>query len=209
MINQITNRFTLTRSQKEYIDSVPINDRAAAWDQNTKIVSEIKKSIKEQLDDIQNQKCCYCGLRLWETSRGEIEHIAPKAGRKKAYPEFAFTTENLALACEYCNGSSKKGEVDTILRHDVNYSDVLFKIVHPYFDKPSVHYEWLNSSTQITVRHKTWKGKYSIILFGLEKLATARAKQIMWEKKTTRVNSINELRTRFLKVITFIRIKNK
>ena len=75
------------------------------WDSARRINKDIKKSVKDQLMIYQNSNCVYCGLKLDETSREEIEHIAPR----HLYPEFEYVTKNLAMSCQYCNSSSKKG----------------------------------------------------------------------------------------------------
>lgn len=203
MVNQIVQIFTLTPSQENHINAIPDANKPDEWKRSTIVMDAIRSSIKDQLDLIQNQKCCYCGLQLWETARGEIDHIAPKASRQAAYPEFTFVKQNLALSCEYCNGSSKKGETNVVFRYNSIYSDCEFKIVHPYFDNPNDHYEWINESTKIVVRHKSWKGKYSIILFGLKELANARAKQRIYEKKLNRIKMIDNIINRFNTIINF------
>ena len=205
MINQITNIFSLTIEEENHISNINNAAKPSEWKRGTVMMNGIRGSITSQLDSIQNQKCCYCGLQLWETGRGEIEHIAPKASRQKAYPEFTFTKQNLALSCEYCNGSSKKGETDIIFRYNAKYSDCEFKLVHPYFDNPNQHYQWINYETKIMISHKTWKGKYSIILFGLKDLASARAKQRIFEKKVNKKIIVNNLLNRFFSIINFDR----
>lgn len=203
MINQIANIFTLSAQQENHLAGIPNAQKPAEWERSTVMMNGIKVSVTNQLDTIQKEKCCYCGLQLWETGRGEIDHIAPKASRKMAFPEFTFTKQNLALACEYCNGSSKKGETNTVFRYNANYANCEFKIVHPYFDDPNVHYEWINERTKIVIRHKTWKGKYSIILFGLHEQANARAKQRIYEKRINRFRTVQNIYSRFKQIISF------
>lgn len=205
MINQINNTVTLTQQQDDHLAGIAIANRPAEWDKTNATMTAIKTSITTQLDGFQNQKCCYCGLQLWETARGEVDHIAPKGARPKAYPEFTFEKPNLALSCEYCNGSSKKGQTDIVFRYNANYSNCEFKIVHPYFDNPNAHYEWVNTRTQIQLRHRTWKGKYSILLFELDTTgqANARGKQRIYEKKVNRIRVVNNLFNRFKQIVLF------
>lgn len=202
MIKRIRNTITLTTAQVTYIAGLSNADKPRAW-KNDKIGTEIKESATLQLDDIQDSKCCYCGLQLWETGRGEIDHIASKSGRKKSYPEFTFELKNIALACEHCNGSSKKGERDVVFKYNTVYDNCTFKIVHPYYDDPDSHYMYINNRTQIIIKHKTWKGRYSIILFGLELLTNARSKQVTYEKKVNRFKPIKTIYNRFLRIINF------
>lgn len=205
MINQITSVFTLTQDEENHISLIADALKPDEWIRGTMMMKGMRASITSQLDIIQNQKCCYCGLQLWETARGEIEHIAPKSSRQRAYPEFTFTKQNLALSCEYCNGSSKKGETNIVFRYNAKYSDCEFKIVHPYFDNPDQHYQWINQGTKIMISNRTWKGKYSIILFGLKDLASARAKQRIYERKVNRKIIANNLLNKFISIIKFQR----
>ena len=207
MLKRINSQFQLTIAQETHLAAISHANMPTEWDKTNQLISTLKKSINSQLNTIQNEKCCYCGLQLWETSRGEIEHIAPKKGRPKAYPEFTFTKKNLALACEYCNGSSKKGQKNIILRYNANYDNCEFKLVHPYFDEPKLHYEWVNNKTKIQIRHKTWKGKYSIILFGLDQpsMSNARGKQHIYERKVTKIAQKQKYIDLFKRIITFKR----
>lgn len=201
MIQQILQLFTLTQEQEILIASFVPAERADEWDRGTNVMNAIKSSITTQLNEIQREKCCYCGLQMWETGRGEIEHIAPKAARGKSYPQFSFEKQNLALACEYCNGSSKKGETDVVLTEHAVYNQCTFKLVHPYFDNPDDHYEWINEETKVVITHRTPKGKYSIDLFELHDLAEARAKQQMFERKKAPLKVDDALFQRFRQII--------
>lgn len=205
MLNRIINDIQLTDEEDTYLAEILINNRPDEWERNTVMMNNIKKSINTQLNLFQNEKCCYCGLKLWETSRGEIEHIAPKRGRPKAYPEFTFTKKNLALACEYCNGSSKKGQKDIILKYNANYNRCEFKLVHPYFDDPDLHYEWVNNKTKIQIRHKTGKGQYSISLFKLDQpsMSDARGKQYIYERKVAKIAQKQRYINLFKRIISF------
>jgi uncharacterized protein (TIGR02646 family) len=203
-MQQINYIIELTPLQESHLTNIIVADRPAEWKKDNPMMRAIRQSITTQLDNFQNQKCCYCGLELWGTSRGEIEHIAPKASRKKAYPEFTFEKKNLALSCEYCNGSSKKGEINVVFKPHAIYSNCEFKLVHPYFDNPDDHYEWVNGRTQIQIRHKTWKGKYSIILFKLHTQAQANARGREWISKRKKNRLIlNALYEKFIKIIAY------
>lgn len=197
--------FQLSAEQETHLNSIPDNDKPTEWDRNNNIMNGIKKSITDQLNITQNGKCCYCGLSLWETSRGEIEHIAPKRGRPTPYPEFTFTKKNLALACEYCNGSSKKGQKNIISRYNVSYDNCEFKLVHPYFDDPNLHYEWVNNKTKIQIRSQTLKGKYSIMLFELDQpqMAIARGKQYVYERTVAKLEREQKYINLFKRIISF------
>lgn len=156
------------------------------WDNksNDEFIAGIKTKIRRQLEDAQ-KTCCYCGLKLGGTSRGEIEHIAAKA--KFRHPEFTFTLKNLALSCHWCNHPEKKGSKDTILIKKKLYSKCGFLLVHPYFDDPADHYEWTDNDIEILIQVKngSTQGLFSINMFGLDspEMNEQRAAQVAHEKK--------------------------
>jgi uncharacterized protein (TIGR02646 family) len=155
------------------------------WDSISTIeINQIKLHIKNHLNQIQVKKCAYCGLTLYETSDPEIEHIAPKGkrGNRTLYPQFSFTEQNLVLACHRCN-CSRKRTYDSVVVCNSNYTDCIFKIVHPYFDDPIEHFDWADDDTKVVITGKSIKGNESITLFGLdsEEHSIARAKQIVFE----------------------------
>lgn len=156
------------------------------WDLRRKDVLEFKSLLKKQLLVIQDGKCAYCGLCLQETSRVEIEHIAPKGGKKlPQHTELAFTILNLVLACNLCNCTEKKGTYDTINTKNENYLLNDFHIVHPYLDDHSLHYQWSNNlQGDILIQAKSAKGLKSIELFELDSphLTQARVKQNLYEQ---------------------------
>lgn len=154
------------------------------WDSGKPGVKDFKQILMAQMLKIQDNKCAFCGLELGETSRPEIEHIVAKGGCKRpAHPEYAFHRFNLAVACTFCNGSSKKGQKDVLLAANINYRLCDFSIVHPIVDDPELHYKWVNEDIRVVVSGISDKGKASIELFGLytTQQSEARAKQIVWE----------------------------
>lgn len=164
----------------------PINDEIAL----------IKNKIRVQLEAVQ-KKCSYCGLLLKGTSKGEIEHIAPKATGFR-HPEFTFTLKNLTLSCHWCNTSEKKGTKETIaIKHKI-YSKCEFKIVHPYFDDPQDHYDWTDNTIEILIQVKdeSEKAINTIEMFKLDtpEMNEHRAKEIRFEqiKSQYRISKNNE-----------------
>lgn len=204
MINKINSTFNLNHTLQNYLDSL-MPFQPGIWDSSS--VSNIKVEIHSQLLIIQNNNCCYCGLKVNEAGRAEIEHIANKGGKKKpAYIEFVFTKENLAIICQYCNSSSKKGQVDIMDNVDLtNYQNCTFKIVHPYYDDPNLHYSWSNGKYEILISSISNKGRRSIELFGLDSEAhtLARAKQKMFESKLAKYKKRNEILDRIKAILTF------
>ena len=158
------------------------------WDKPpSENISDIKDKIRTQLESVQTS-CAYCGLKLKGTSRGQIEHIAPKAYYR--YPQFTFTLLNLVLACGYCNGFDKKGTSDTIAVVEKLYKKCEFNIVHPYFHDPDDHYEWTDNTIEVLIQVKNGsaKGLKSIDLFELDtpKMNELRAQQIRFEEVKSR-----------------------
>lgn len=103
---------------------------------------ELKAHIKSELEDKQGLDCAYCGLPLNRTSGPQIDHIAPK----NIHPEYTFEVKNLIFACSLCNGFSKKGEFDTVNTKGAVYSDNTFHIVHPYYDNPTIHFDYIDQN---------------------------------------------------------------
>lgn len=185
MIQQINRRINLTEEQEGYINSLrPFTPET--WNSQTNDMQLLKRSIRSQLDTIQTNKCAYCVLELKETSEDEIEHIAPKGrlrNNNPLYPEFTFEKENLVLACHRCNCSRKK-TFNTIEVYNQSYHLCTFRIVHPYYDDPTLHFSWVENLTEIIIIGLTPKGRESIRLFGLdtEQQSTARAKLRNYER---------------------------
>lgn len=138
---------------------------------------EIKKNIKDQLLAYQNNKCVYCELTLEETSRPEIEHIAPR----EKYPEFEYTKTNLAMSCQFCNSSSKKGRKDTIKNKNQYYKQCEFKIVHPYYDNVDMFFRHYGAI--IIVQDSLNEIDREKALFTLETFDLSNEKQIEARQK--------------------------
>jgi uncharacterized protein (TIGR02646 family) len=183
MINQLTQTFTLTPAQQTHLNGMlPFN--RDDWESGTKAISDIRDSIGNQLRAFQNGICCYCGLKYDESGQGQIEHIAPKKGRPREYPEFSFHHQNLAMACQLCNSKTMKGEYNSIDVYDPNYSDCTFRIVHPYLDDHSLHYNWSYGVLRVVITGISNEGRESIRLFKLagEHRTSARAKQRTFDR---------------------------
>ncbi len=204
MIYQILNTYQLTAAENQVLQSL-IPFQPGAWDR--KDVENIKDEIHRQLLNIQNKNCCYCGLKVNEGGRAEIDHIAKKGGPKRpAYTEFIFTPKNLAIACQYCNSSSKKGQEDVLSYADItNYDNCTFKIVHPYNHNPQLHYRWSNGRYKILISAISDEATYSIKLFelGSEAHTLARAKQVMFETKLAKYNQQQAIKQRVLNILKF------
>jgi len=205
MISQIIQNYTLTPAQDQILQALLPWD-ATTWSHAN--VNLIKETINTQLLTIQGSNCCYCGLRVNETGRGEVDHIAKKGGPKRpAYVEFTFTPNNLAIACQYCNSSSKKGQEDVLDHVDLtNYNNCTFKIVHPYFDNPGNHYQWSHGRFRILITGLSKEAKFSIQLFELDSEAhtMARAKQEMFERKLRQYQNYQAIKQRIISILNFV-----
>ncbi len=167
-----------TTKQLKYINSLG-SLKGNEWEISTNEMNEIKAFIKSQLDKLQDGYCIYCGRhKEFLGEHLERDHIAPKNSRK--YPNFMFEPLNLVLACHGCNGSSKKGQNNTITVYNINYSKCSFNIVHPYFDDFLDHIIYAKEENSIILKHKTDKGERTIDMFDLNNtmLAYIRGKDI-------------------------------
>ncbi|MED2708447.1 hypothetical protein [Bacillus toyonensis] len=186
MLKKIEGKIRFAKKHKKYLRKLrPWNGK---WGIVNKEINMLKKHIRTQLANFQDNKCAYCGLTLNETSGSEIEHIVPKGGDKQPiHPQFTFTPYNLSLSCHLCNGPVKKGKKDTIITLDINYRLCEFSIVHPYFDDPKDHFDWIPKGKKILISDRTPKGKKSIEIFKLDDTAhnEARAKLANYEDPET------------------------
>lgn len=189
MIKQIKYKPRFRKEVRCYIKHLPTL-KGGEWDAiTTSLMKEFKKSLKNQLLIFQHEKCAFCGLKFCETGKTEIEHIAPKGGKKRPkYVRYMFTTCNLVLACNLCNSPIKKGQKNTIDNFDKNNENYRlnnFNIYHPYFDNPDDHFEYSARGDQIIIVAKSPKGKNTIDVFDLdgEPHCTARAKSLIYESK--------------------------
>ena len=167
MIEQLPFVLSLSEGQIEILESKKPWSGGQWGDDDFK--DHVKPTIRKQLED--NQDCCaYCGLPFKGSKDMQIEHIAPKARFRQ--PEFTFNLENLVLSCIYCNDLIVKGAKATVkIPACETYKDCQFHLVHPYFDNPSEHYDWVvdneNNDVLIQVKNDSLKAIFSIDMFDL------------------------------------------
>ena len=190
MLN-LENRVKYAKKYKRYIKMLG-EVKYADWDSSNNVNKEIKESIKQQLLRRQNGLCVYCELKLMETSRPEVEHIAPR----NKYPKFQYISKNLAVACQFCNGSSKKGNKDVIASPDSYYNKCVFTIVHPYYDNVSHFFD--NSGHIIKINAglssvEEEKARNTISIFGLDdpNYIEARQKAKLWDEMKSAAGACN------------------
>lgn len=142
-----------------------------SWDYSKGYPRAFKDALTAQMLVIQSTRCAYCGSRL-HGSKHHRDHIAPK----ESHPEFTFFPENLVLACYTCN-SDYKLAADTIATKDAEYAKCTFTIVHPHFDEPSKHIEFISDvgGLLIQVVDGSTKGRATIDMFHLD--SPERSKQ--------------------------------
>jgi uncharacterized protein (TIGR02646 family) len=159
-------------------------------------VNNIKPKIKKDLVD--NQNCCaYCGLPFKSSKDMQIEHIAPKANFR--YPEFTFELKNLVLSCGYCNDLIVKGSKVTIKEPRSNtYERCEFLLIHPYFDDPDDHIQWIeddeNDQVLIQVRNDSTKGIFSIDMFELDSIGMSELRACASFRRRRHNNSESDLK---------------
>ena len=199
MIRQLANPYNYSQQESDCINAANNN-----WGSQTNCIKALKTNFNTHFNTEQSEKCCYCGLLYDRTGRGEIEHIAPK----EQYPQFSYTSNNLAKACQLCNSSSMKHTFDTVETLNPEYDQCDFKIVHPYLDDHNFHYRFGYGLLNVTisVNNNSDKARESIRLFELasEKRTRARAVQRNQERIENLYNLPDNIKRRIKSVITKI-----
>jgi uncharacterized protein (TIGR02646 family) len=140
---------------------------------------KFKDTLTAQLRIIQSRRCAYCGMRLFEESPAR-DHIAPK----ESHPEFTFISANLVLACFHCNTESK-WTTDTVVAKAATYENCTFSIIHPYFDEPGDHIQFVGGDNELLVQvvNGSQKGLATVNLFALTspELTKQRAKDAIYD----------------------------
>ena len=136
------------------------------WDSGKQVNKEIKKEIRKQLLTFQKDK-----------------HIAPR----HKYPQFEYTAKNLAMSCQHCNSSSKKGRKDTVNTYNTNYNNCTFTIIHPYLDDVDHFLESEGAIIRIRpglAKNEKVKAKNTLDMFELCEIVQveARKKDLVYEE---------------------------
>lgn len=144
------------------VNTVLTAQLSKAWSSKAGCVTDFKSEIMAQGLAMQNFQCVWCTLGIAEVGHrtAHRDHIAPKG----TYQQWTFEPENLAIACEYCNGFKVKGELDTVAVCAENYADSEFFIVHPYFDDTSEHVRFVDNEAghPILIEGLTERGVWTI-----------------------------------------------
>jgi hypothetical protein len=96
------------------------------------------------------------------------------------------------LACAKCNSSDYKGDSETVDIAGTQYSNFVFKIVHPYFDKLSDHLK-LQDDGQLVLVNKSKKGKATKDMFGLDEIYEVELRAVSQLFDKHKVNTTADL----------------
>lgn len=162
---------------------------------STDFTSEIygHKTVKSLLLKIQHGKCCFCEQKRPHGREGDVEHFRPKTGYqidseseliKPGYYWLAYDFSNLFYACKVCNQEYKKNyfplvdEKKRAVSHKKKWQKENNLILHPEFDEPSDHIEFVEEIAK--PKEGSAKGKATIEFVGLNdpKLAEERLKYL-------------------------------
>jgi uncharacterized protein (TIGR02646 family) len=200
MINQLLVPYTFSGAEAACIALAANN-----WHSGRVCILALKSNLNSYMDTHQDEKCCYCGGLYDRTGRGEIDHIAPKSNNR--YPQFSFTANNLAKACQLCNSSTMKHTYDTIAVPNPDYNQCVFRIVHPYLDDHTLHYSWNYGvrNVLISIANNSDKARASLKLFELDsvKRTRARAAQRNQERLESVFNMPDAIRQRIKAALRF------
>ena len=127
-----------------------------------------KQEIREALEEMYSELCCYCETLLGVAGFGRIEHRRPM----NKFPQDAFNWNNLHWACEICNNS--KGD-----KWDYNNP-----ILDPTVDIDIIptHIEIVHDVKTNKFRHKTDSGKTTIEHANLNRPKLAKARYEIYNK---------------------------
>lgn len=168
------------------LDLVPNDKKSAAWNKKTINVLAFKSEVMAQGLAMQDSRCVWCTLEVAEEGHrtAHRDHVAPKG----TYSQWTFLPENLAIACEYCNGFKVKGELDTISIAADDYSDCEFLIVHPYFDDARLHIQFVDNEAghPILIEGLSERGVWTIDKMGLDSshLTKQRAQDYIFARES-------------------------
>tara|TARA_Y100000588_G_scaffold264206_1_gene278957 strand:- start:1209 stop:1874 length:666 start_codon:yes stop_codon:yes gene_type:complete len=202
-IEKISREIVYSEEEQQWIDTLVNSDLGPTriWSGEVNSIGvrrtdrdSIIRKIKKELDEIQEGYCYYCGFkftfRVGERGVRNIhrEHIAPKS----LYKAFTFTSKNLVLACNICNGDDYKGDLDTISNLDSDYNNCTFNIIHPYLDNKSDYLTLEDDGTFSNVIGSQ-KGANTRKMFGLDETFHIEYRRQYIICKKYNVDSIYEL----------------
>jgi uncharacterized protein (TIGR02646 family) len=171
---------------QQKLDAIAVDQRSKAWDGQRRAVLDFKEMVHTHGMEVQQKRCAWCTLLLGEDGRrtSHRDHIAPKG----LYPQWTFTSKNLILACEYCNGFAVKADLDTVEHVAEAYDEYDFLIVHPYLDDPKEHISYAGDDPgeSIVIVGTSDKGRWTITNLKLDSpgLTKERAKDYLYLERS-------------------------
>ena len=170
-------------SPDEYISSPTRNGRQV---KKFEITGDIygHATVKDQLKEEQDFKCCFCEAYFIANGHGDVEHFRPKSAYKKkgerrlTYPGYywlAYHWFNLYFSCQICNGSFKGNhfplfdEANRMLSHldAANIDNENPVLIDPGKDNPE---EFIQFREEVPYAvNDNDKGKTSIKAYGLDR----------------------------------------
>jgi uncharacterized protein (TIGR02646 family) len=164
---------TVPRDRVKNLCKKMLNQEVATslWGRTSGYAGDFKALVTSELRVNQGRRCAYCGSYLFE-EYPHRDHVAPKS----PYFQWTFWPANIVLACYACNTDRKK-TTDTVSIRRASYRRSEFSIIHPYFDEPSDHLNFIGHRGGILINPKNGspKGRETIRLFDL--MSPERAKQ--------------------------------
>lgn len=102
-----------SRWTKNYLNRIQKNSKANfTWPSNS------AKPIRERLAEMTRLRCAFCDEGLLTSSPNTIEHFRPK--HSGAFPELAYTWENLFPCCFQCQLNKRDQFDDRLLNPDAD-----------------------------------------------------------------------------------------
>lgn len=139
------------------------------WNSTDGYMLKVRKEIRDHYIPLQKNFCSYC-RQEYATTHGlvwTIEHVLSKS----QYKHFLFEPLNLAMACRDCNGS--KDAKESIADNDVEFigdypdDSSVFNVIHPHFDKYSLHMGLYKQGKRYIYKPLSLKGEKTIEMCNL------------------------------------------
>lgn len=135
-------------------------------------------SIREALQKMYSDRCCYCEAPIKVVSSDHIEHRMPKA--KMCFPEHTFDWDNLHLACSKCNGAKSNK-----WNHDEPILDAAV-------DKIEDHLDYKEGGLGLYRWPKTLRGETTISHADLDREPLLNARTSVYLSALCAIREINE-----------------
>lgn len=137
-----------------------------------------KKEVKESLQTMYAEKCCYCEATITNVAFEDIEHRKPKA--KNLFPHLAFEWKNLHLACPKCNNTKS------------NQWDKKFPILDAVKDDVDIHLDYKVSGVGLLRWPKTNRGDTTVRHAGLDRDSLPVTRMLLFGRALAAIESMNE-----------------